>query len=147
MDVKTELAALADRCEAATGPDRELDFYIWAALNGVTEITNPAEGHPMTPGRGGRVEGRDASGELRLYGFVDPGKTSRNWSPYGGDDRYPAYTASLDAAMSLVPEGWEWRVASTGEAECWCGDGSDINLRAATPALALCAAALRARNN
>lgn len=114
------LLELAERVEAAMGPDRELDFYIWAALNGVTEITDPAEG-------------RDANGEWHLYGFVDP------------------YTASLDAAMTLVPEGQEFGCGSkdaTGTAWAWAGqhNGPEEIASAATPALALCAAALRAQS-
>lgn len=56
-----------------------------------------------------------------------------------------AYTASLDAAMGLVPEE-----ATFGIARRVAGEGAhaDIDLEffgdAATPALALCAAALRA---
>jgi hypothetical protein len=74
----------------------------------------------------------------------------------------PAYTASLDAAMQLVPEDFRWWFScgnirptgeppevqqafakvwqsTTAEHDLWRGDG------ATTPALALCAAALRAR--
>lgn len=60
------------------------------------------------------------------------------------------YTASLDAALSLVPEGWEWIVFGAGGADVW-HVGNDAVLHridetyAATPAIALCIAALRAR--
>jgi len=63
------------------------------------------------------------------------------------------YTASLDAAMTLVPEGWavlmafseqravcDVHTAPLGQHGTWPAHAS-----AATPALALCAAALRAR--
>jgi hypothetical protein len=61
----------------------------------------------------------------------------------------PYYTTSLDAALTLVPEGAIWTIS--------CGDGEpgfafiDTGGRieehdAATPALALCIAALRARS-
>jgi len=68
----------------------------------------------------------------------------------------PAYTASIDAAMTLVPEGWSFEVRSSGTGDP--GQASVWNpMRApgheeyrvsnfATPALALCAAALKARN-
>ena len=62
------------------------------------------------------------------------------------------YTASLDAAMTLVPEGEGFELltmhgkptafVSAGAAIDWC-DGNTVE--AATPALALCAAALKAR--
>lgn len=63
----------------------------------------------------------------------------------------PAYTASLDAALTLVPDGWAYAFSSNligpgNVAGCQRRDpfgGSEAT--AATPALALCAAALRAR--
>jgi hypothetical protein len=69
------------------------------------------------------------------------------------DTLLPLYTASLDAAMTLVPEGWEEirqeQVRMTdGTVRCWASVGSvdaAMTKRCATPALALCAAALRAR--
>jgi hypothetical protein len=75
-----------------------------------------------------------------------------------GDD--PRFTASLDAAMTLVPEDrgplrffslehdahdgarWIARFDSAGDE---CGHGQTIYGEGNTPALALCAAALRAR--
>ena len=62
---------------------------------------------------------------------------------------FPAYTASLDAAMSLVPEGWQGVIHIGSEPSAGLFMLSDPrshkNSRAATPALALCAAALRLR--
>ena len=54
--------------------------------------------------------------------------------------------AWLDAALTLVPEGFDWAVFRTNgglTVHAWCGDCQDHF--GATPALALCAAALRAR--
>lgn len=139
------LLQLADRCERATGPDRELDALIWCALNGFTEITYP------TDAPSARIEAKNASGEWRLIGWVDPGKTQRNFSPYGGNDAYPDYTASIDAAMTLVPEGMEVSLGNE-PIEWWAhvGPRDDPNsdetaYTGSTPALALCVAALRAR--
>ncbi len=68
----------------------------------------------------------------------------------------PDYLRSLDAAMSLVLEGATWSVgdwSATGQGSSACcyppaemraADGCYIS-KAFTPALALCAAALRAR--
>ena len=56
----------------------------------------------------------------------------------------PHYTASLDAALSLVPEGW----GSVRFEQGFGGIGCFLNQHdtfATTPALALTAAALRAR--
>jgi hypothetical protein len=67
-----------------------------------------------------------------------------------GDDEVPTFTASLDAAASLVPAKWRFTLGSHGVAAClrgWMGeDGYQVTQpsRAATPALALTAAALRA---
>ena len=63
------------------------------------------------------------------------------------------YTASLDAAVTLAPEGCDWHVqANPSVGACWASVGGPIKQRissdvrkAATAALALCAAALRAR--
>jgi hypothetical protein len=65
------------------------------------------------------------------------------------------YTSSLDAAMTLVPEGWTYRLSSPPyrkghAADLWPpiqpGDGPFVKRAdAATPALALTAACLRAR--
>jgi hypothetical protein len=72
-------------------------------------------------------------------------------------DTVPAYSASLDAAMSLVPEGWTyWSVSAerigTGNdgsraevSRLVDGDEEQCSGHATTPTLALCAAALRAR--
>jgi hypothetical protein len=92
-----ELIALAERCEAAAGPDRELDMLIWAALNGFTDVHDTESK---------RVEATDAEGVVvRLMGWIDPGEHSRNFTAYGGDPAYPFYTASIDAAMTLAIEG------------------------------------------
>jgi len=106
MSDRTTLLTLAERCEQAAGPDRELDWQIAIAYN-------VAKG------------------------------------------RY--YTGSLDAAVTLVPEGCDWHCQSNPSVSaCWAsvspkklglelrGWGSGMR-RASTPALALCAAALRAR--
>ncbi len=65
------------------------------------------------------------------------------------------YTASLDAAMLLVPEGWSWGVTAETERKerkysasvrrYWTSFDKDYFCFATTPALALCAAALKAR--
>lgn len=65
------------------------------------------------------------------------------------------YTASVDTAMLLVPEGWYWRVGHSTLYAGWanvhskhpdfCDREDEHFAKAATPALALTAAALRAR--
>lgn len=66
----------------------------------------------------------------------------------------PCYTASIDAGIALcerVLPGWSWAVDSgyaanhqKSHAEAWTGDDEGSG-DAATPALALCAAIIKAR--
>jgi len=125
---KSALEELASRVEAATGPSDNLDCVIDEQFGGTPQIA-----------------------------------PDHRWSST------PFYTASLDAAMSLVPEGWRFGLEQPGmfdgkqieEAWCWPFEsGFDPDWQngqqgyrdapeathgfAATPALALTAAALRA---
>lgn len=77
------------------------------------------------------------------------------WSNIAGEDfayeTTTAYTTSLDAAVTLVPEGWVFSLNTfPASASAYVMDASSRIIRPnqqyiATPALALCAAALRAR--
>lgn len=72
--------------------------------------------------------------------------SSANW---GWD--FPRYTASIDAALTLVPEGWEWERKSHLSMTVYRVPDDDktwarhIDGAHKSPALALCIAALRAR--
>ena len=110
------LIELAERCEQATGPDRELDAAIQRALG-------------------------DGSGE---HWFTDC------FGNHVTDAIAPQVTASLDAAMTLAGDwGFDVRRAVGGVGivevypEGFCQPSH--RGRAQSPALALCAAALRAR--
>lgn len=131
------LLDLAERCEAATGPDRELDAAIWCELNG-REYPEP----PYT--------------QMLQHDRYDPSKGTFEQGTQSGillqsyKDNALSYTASLDAAMTLVPEGCFWAGGDHPE----LGAAMTVTniqgslpqaAKAATPALALCAAALRAR--
>lgn len=137
--MREELLKLAERVEALRGPDWEVDKLI-AVLNGWCL-------HPSNRQRD------DSAQSDTGYTCLDCGADS--WGNTGptGQKRsasLPAYTASLDAAMTLVPEGCGWSlVQATYEKSYGCiesGDDRtpDLEARADTPALALCAAALRA---
>jgi hypothetical protein len=103
------LLALAERCEQAAGPDRELDFAIAAGV-----------GWPDSP---------------NLHQHAR------------------RYTESLDAAVTLVPEGWRYDltngdlISKEKPAARLTPDfaGPCFNGYARTVPLALCIAALRAR--
>jgi hypothetical protein len=129
--VNDELLRLAERCEAATGPDRELDDEIARAL-GWTQHTD--EDDPVFVNQ-------------TSTWWAEPG---REWSTCSV---VPSYTASLDAAMTLVPEGWRPIIDMASEegaalVDLWALPEASPkptrkHAKAATPALALCAAALR----
>lgn len=119
----TDLTPLISKLEAA-GPSRELDAEIASAVGWV----------------------------LTAYGWQDA--QGMSWSPPGASmpqyGALPSFSSSLDAAMTLVPDRFGWLVGSDGEAEVFEIEAGTprhtaayVN-RAATPALALCAAALRA---
>ena len=67
----------------------------------------------------------------------------------------PYFTASLDAALTLVPEGYRWLVGNAWKDKhgscpamatvALAGDYGTRPTSAATPAIALCIAALKAR--
>lgn len=137
------IASLADRIEKLTGPDREVDAEIALALGIVPE------------------------GAFRPCAAIDAGTFATG--AYGFWSCEP-YTKSIDAALTLVPEGWwlaglnycpsdfrsaqdrEWHAEIAGpvtwavidrevgeEPQFDCEGGN-----AATPALALTAACIRA---
>lgn len=78
---------------------------------------------------------------VRMVSATTYGTDLVNWAPF--------YTASVDAALTLVPEGHFWALNMAGDEsgfDAMCqADGPVTWTRAATPALALCAAALKSR--
>lgn len=126
------LVELAERCEAASGSDLTLDAIITIALDPDRQVIVGEE-----PGRFPR---KAIMGPIS--GFVDYAESDgKAVAEYLCG---PKYTASLDAAVTLAPEGWfklepdslkGWR--ALGLTGPWC--------HAATPALAVTAASLRAR--
>lgn len=130
---------LAMRCEAAEGPDRELDVLIGL----IVDWSTPA-----------------ASVSLREYrNLCDDleGVVSICLSHQSAFNQLPAYTASLDAALTLVPEGALIGLANAGvggrepnfsrASAIVSGDWRDTEtdpVEAATLPLALCGASLRA---
>lgn len=118
------LLALAERCEKAAGPDRQIDHAIADAIGDWINLGGWWRRHKVT-------------GEREQF----------TYSPA------PECTADLNAAMSLVPVNTRLRGFGEGKSGIWTADivERDRSLRClaigsgATPALALCAAALRAR--
>lgn len=138
MTDKAGLLELIGRLEKATGPDRELDAQIWLAVTpGATRKTTHVDHHVRPYDID---ETRRADGRLIVV---------------------PEYTASIDAALMLVPEGSAWFIQKyddgsyeagikydRAEQSAWNrtpGFTQQSNAMGMTPALALCIAALRAR--
>lgn len=135
---RADLIALAARVEQAQGPDRALDADITLVMHPELSLA-PWERITYPSGGASVFADRSDPDDLNV---VSP----------------PRFTASLDAATTLVPEGWRWSVDYTqrapyrdcGRADLYApGSGykpADVSdIYAATPALALTAAALRAR--
>lgn len=147
------LIALAERVEAATGADRELDARIWCEVGNKLGFDDPPQKHRLMRPLQPRicVMGRWLGSALDKYP-EDAEGVAYNW-------RVPRLTSSLDAAVSLVPAGWGWMVSQPNEkaiasgllkartpvrGEVQYGCDQRFAVAGATPALALTAAALRA---
>lgn len=123
MTPVSTLLELAKRAEEATGPDCCLDFCIYEALGNEYEM-------------------------IGKFGVWK--RAGAQWPATA--DSVPPYTASIDAALTLVPEGWRKSIidADNGNAivELWQDEGDgEVGAQAATAALALVAASLRARSS
>ena len=129
------LTELIARVERGDGPDRELDAEIAVALriphpNGLWSLNFPEwEADITDKGRVWAVGNVNGNGGHRAGSWISD-----------------TYTASLDAAMTLVMEGFKWAVTSRNSACCHMQNVTPLDWKfCATPALALTAAALRAR--
>lgn len=125
-----EIAALIAKLEMATGPDREIDTEIWLLV---------------TPG---------ATRKKWSYTHTATGRLCEVDETRQADRRLiivPDFTASVDAAAKLTPQAHDWALhVDNGKAIAGCmpasEDGCDCSdSHGATPALALCIAALKAR--
>lgn len=135
------IAALIERLEKATAADRDLGAYIAVATTATVKTDD----------------------DLIYARLRDPGNDGTHPGHYfiksrsGAEARTaPHFTSSIDAALTLVPEGffldlhdWTW-----AEEPCWNAalqtakpDTARVHVhgRGTTAALALCIAALKAR--
>jgi len=130
---------LIERVEAASGPDRELDLAIMVALDLRPDWLRKSTGELWV----------DASGRNPVVRWADQSVGRSVGNPNVDDG--PKFTASLDAAMTLVPDDCTWLRLSPATMTVSRPDPNEkrwakhFDARAATPALALCAAALKAR--
>jgi hypothetical protein len=142
------LKELAERVEKASRPDRALDALI------ASRLRIPPDGAPDWLvnwfGHYAPMSGADNIG--RVAAIHDNGREGVNWEA-------APYTGSIDKALTLVPEGCVWALNFASMATImkpgpngvldgrivgqWPHDQSEAE-QTTTPALALCAAALRA---
>lgn len=122
---------LISRLEAAPTGSRELDAEIWEII--------------------------DNAAYIRCW-WDARASTSRSWSDETKDEKCraavrrvsPAYTTSLDAALTLVPEGTEYQINNlygVAQVELPLNSNSPILVRRedGNVVLALCIAAMKAR--
>ena len=134
MTDRATLQALLNRVLEGEGPDRELD-------SDITRMLLPHDADAVTRSR---------------YGW-----SYSVFGPDGWDDEWlenKSYTTSLDAALTLVPEGYWWQIANgkrrhydlQAGAELFFAGGPNrgdmaFSADAATPARAFIAACIKAR--
>jgi len=124
--------------EAATGPSRELDAYFWAFLQPCQGVALDGYGPPEDFSHYEYDPREDGSVDL----FIIKAAGSRLRRARRAS---PLFTASLDAALTALLEGWAWRAQSNGLAAV-CPPGYDASdyAKGATPAIALLIAILKA---
>lgn len=122
---------LIERLEKATGSDGELNALIDCRVR--------------FPG----LRPAKPDDHLEHQNGIPPGRNAI-WCPTGFLQA-TSYTSSLDAAMTLVPNGWNWRVDSH-DPQAWvyrswidAFSTRGLSAPAASVAIALCIAALKAR--
>jgi hypothetical protein len=89
MTTKAEWLALAERCEKATGPDRQIDALIWQILYGKAALKYAHRGH-LIEAENGEVP----ISAVRVTEH-DPESVARSFGA-------PALTASLDFINALI---------------------------------------------
>lgn len=137
------IAELIGRLEKLGGPDRESDGRIYALLNN-RELGDDMNAYVH------------ANGGFFQYKLDKP--EHGYWAEVLPNARVPRFTSSLDAAVSLVPDGW--KIANLGQDDhglWWCElrtpyitsfskDGVVLcPMKRPSAALALCMTALKAR--
>lgn len=142
MSAREKHSDLIERLEKATGPDRELDVLIAAEINWQGPLVHrPIKQYISDVG-----------------GLSEAVKDIESGHPLNAFRCIPYYTTSIDAAITLVPEGFAYAVTSEGQAELrpfscvlsrkTLSDGARRTFIAhgKTTAIALCIAALKPRS-
>ncbi len=127
MTDRATLMALAERCETAEGPDRMLDAEIFAAVKG-------------------------GGWKAQVPGVCV--RNSMSWGNYQSTG-CPPFTGDVSQSLHIIPRNWQWLAGNhphpnaacfpTDERYTTSSGEDDDGPWPKTVALALCAAALRAR--
>ena len=144
----THLKELIGRLERCAEPDRELDLAIHIALNPDGDVARMTNTHP----RGLHIPD-GLAWELGTNCIIyENWSNGQCWS--NGGYSVPSVTSSIDAAMSLVPEGWNRRASETDKHWWWAElrEGYETSYNRVeigqSPSLpvSICIAALKARS-
>lgn len=131
---------LIEMLEKATGPDRDIDLACHILLSGRKWEFSQAW-----------LNNRDI---IHTAVTDEDREDMEVWGTLPHVRMLPRYTASLDAALTLVPSGHEWRAGDDLENrsawasisdDVWDEANGEIIAIGKTPAIALCIAALKAR--
>lgn len=128
------LSELIGRLEKSTGPDRELDCAIAYAVDFKCEGTE--------------TTWRQLVDQIGMeYAVANATRFHSFWR-----EAIPQFTGSVDAALTLVPEGWNWQAQGNdvlGRVKPYAIMGlpgqAEADGMGASPAIALCIASLKAR--
>lgn len=134
--MKSEIGELIERLGKATGPGRELDLAIQAWLDPEAPILFGAGTKKAKWGSYRDIPSAEGQDIPNLISVINP----------------PSYSESIDAALTLKPEGWSFTLVggTAGVSHSFATVSLSVPSfekpsRGATPAIALCIAALRAR--
>lgn len=123
MTKAEQFEALALLCEQVTGADEDLDWSIGLVIKLLDFRWNDRRDLTEVFDNNGKYLGTSEDYQFNV----------------------PCFTASLDAALTLVPDGSPASLIIFANKRSFAECEDDNQREAATPALALCAAALRAR--
>lgn len=102
MTDTSSLSHLIERLERATGPDRETDLAIQLAIEPDGDIAGLMQFRRGFDGKPGMAWDIHHGGSVCFEKRDDGGRCF-----YNGGYPLPKYSSSIDAAMTLVPEGME----------------------------------------
>lgn len=149
------IARLESATEASRGLDRAIAYHLgvgvekerrlYAQMGDAMWVENEKGLSPHDIARGDRIRSEWQKGTRRQRGgYVDV-----RWNCCDGPAPLTGclkFSTSIDAAVTLVPDGFDWCVQSPGKyAQVWRGGAPHYEGNGATFALGICVAALKAR--